>query len=352
MENAADKAPSLRPFLDKLHGLQATYQEKPFGEFVKAVLETRSEAVGAKGDSLMFHHARTDGKNGEKNEKGDVRRENLEELVSAAARFESRFAMNGAANGEDILNEFLAEAALMVAMEGEEQSDMVSLMTIHKSKGLEFGHVFVVGCEEGVFPSMKDRDPRHEELCNMEEERRLFYVAGTRAKHGLCLSSCQSRMLYGQTQWLEPSRFISEIPAHLIQGVITPRQGCTSPAVRQQEDSEMVDFKKLMEDNRNKSPEEREAEREQRNQAFLAEARTRADNRNRHIFRLAEDPRLNEWERDFIAQMAVRAERDIRDRDSGAIDPFSDGMIDKIREIALRYSEVQAKPRSKEFEPG
>lgn len=307
LENAADKAPSLRPFLDKLNRLQAIYQEKPFGEFVKTVLEARSDAPGSKGDSLMDCHTRTDGKNDEKNEKSVVRRENLEELVSAAAQFESRFAMNGAVNGEDILNEFLAEAALMVAMEsGETQNEMVSLMTIHKSKGLEFGHVFVVGCEEGVFPSMKDRDPRQEDLCNMEEERRLFYVASTRAKHGLCLSSCQSRMLYGQTQWLEPSRFIGEIPEHLIQGVMSPLPLVQQPA-RQS-----------------------------------TESRTRADNRNRHIFRLAEDPRLNEWERDFIAQMAVRAEREIQDRDAEGWkpDPFSDGMIDKVREIAVRYREL------------
>ena len=361
MGNAADKAPPLRPFLDKLHELQAAYRETvngnmAFGGFVKAVLETRSEAVGAKGDSLMLYHVK-DG------EKGDVRRENLEELASAAAQFESRFAMNGANAGSgdnDILSEFLAEAALMVAMDpvtgmesGEPRNEAVSLMTIHKSKGLEFGHVFVIGCEEGVFPSMKDRNPSNEELCDMEEERRLFYVAGTRAKHGLCLSSCQSRMLYGQTQWLEPSRFISEIPDHLIQGAIAPRQGCTRQAVRQLEEGEMVDFKKLREDNRNKSPEQREAEREQRQQAFLVEMRTRADNRNRHIFRLAEDPRLNEWERDFIVQMAVRAEREIQGRDRGDPDPFTDGMTDKIREIAIRYSEVpQMKPRSSGFEPG
>ncbi len=349
MGNAADKAPALVPFLGKLHGLQAAYRETvngnmAFGDFVKAVLETRSEAVGAKGDSLMLYHVK-DG------EKGDVRRENLEELASAAARFESRFVMNGANAGSgdnDILSEFLAEAALMVAMEsGEEQSDMVSLMTIHKSKGLEFGHVFVIGCEEGVFPSMKDRNPSNEELCNMEEERRLFYVAGTRAKHGLCLSSCQSRMLYGQTQWLEPSRFIGEIPEHLIQGTIVPRQ-----AVRQQGEGDMLDFKKLREDN-NKSPEQRKAERDQRNQAYLAELRTRADNRNRHIFRLAEDPRLNDWERDFIAQMASRARQEIQGRDRGDLDPFTDGMTDKIREVALRYRAApETKPKSGGMEPG
>ncbi|MHB8365513.1 MAG: ATP-dependent helicase [Acidithiobacillus sp.] len=361
MMNAVDKAPPLRPFLDKLHGLRDAYQDvtggnMAFGDFVKSVLETRSEAAGDKGASLMFYHGKngkstTDGKDGN-GEKGASRVENLEELASAAARFESRFAMEG---GEDLLSDFLAEAALMVAMEsGESQNEMVSLMTIHKSKGLEFGYVFVVGCEEGVFPSMKDRDPRNEELCNMEEERRLFYVAGTRAKHGLCLSTCETRMLYGQTQMLSPSRFIGEVPAHLIHGGKVGAQHKTATQGNGGED--MVDFKRMAKENRNKTPEERDAERERRNQAYLAEMRTRADNRNRHIFRLAEDPRLNDWERDFIAQMAVRAERDIRERDSGAPDPFTDSMVDKVREIAIRYREAQATQAvsspSKGFEPG
>lgn len=319
MTAAMDKAPPLRPFLDKLNGLRNAYREvvrgnMDFGVFVKSVLEDRSDAPGDKGCSLMFYH-------GKDSEKGMDRLENLEELVSAAARFESRFRMDGStfsAGEPDMLSDFLAEAALMVAMEsGNTQNDMVSLMTIHKAKGLEFGHVFVIGCEEGVFPSMKDRDPRNEELCNMEEERRLFYVAGTRAKHGLCLSACETRMLYGQTQMLRPSRFIDEVPAHLLQQIGG-----------------------------------REAECEQRQQTCLAEARTRADNRNRHIFRLAEDPRLNDWERDFIAQMADRARRDIDVREYDAsCRLFTDAMTDKIREIAIRYREAPEdeqhhKPRS------
>lgn len=357
MTNAVDKAPPLRPFLDKLHGLRDAYQDvtcgkMAFGDFVKSVLETRSEAVGDKGCSLMFYHGKgpADGKGasnegGKNGEKSASRVENLEELASAAARFESRFAMEG---GEDMLSDFLAEAALMVAMEsGESQNEMVSLMTIHKSKGLEFGYVFVIGCEEGVFPSMKDRDPRNEKLCNMEEERRLFYVAGTRAKHGLCLSTCETRMLYGQTQTLSPSRFIGEVPARLIHGGKAGARHKT--AIRGNGGEDMVDFKKRAEENRDKTPEERDAER------------ARADNRNRHIFRLAEDPRLTDWERDFIARMAVRAERDIRERNFGAPDPspsagpFTDGMVDKIREIALRYREAPEAARtapSKGLEPG
>ena len=86
-------------------------------------------------------------------------------------------------------------------------------MTVHAAKGLEFNTVFVVGLEEGVFPhSMSSHSGD-----GLEEERRLCYVALTRAKSQLFLTMARTRMLFGEKTWNEPSRFLSEIPEHLIE---------------------------------------------------------------------------------------------------------------------------------------
>ena len=93
-------------------------------------------------------------------------------------------------------------------------------MTVHSSKGLEFDCVFITGMEEGLFPhenSMSDRD-------GLEEERRLLYVAITRARKRLYLSHSQTRMLHGQTRYNVASRFLDEIPAGLVKW-LTPRMG-------------------------------------------------------------------------------------------------------------------------------
>jgi DNA helicase-2/ATP-dependent DNA helicase PcrA len=114
---------------------------------------------------------------------------------------------------------FLAHAALEA---GEHQAgegdDALQLMTTHSAKGLEFNVVFLSGLEEGLFPhenSLVERD-------GLEEERRLMYVAVTRARRRLYLSHAQTRMLHGQTRYNLPSRFIEEIPAGLVKW-LTPR---------------------------------------------------------------------------------------------------------------------------------
>ena len=95
----------------------------------------------------------------------------------------------------------------LCADRGDADSDSVSLMTSHCSKGLEFPTVYVAGCEEGLYPSIRNDDSEAE----LEEERRLFYVSVTRAKDRLVLTSCEERWRYGDTSDCETSRFIGEM---------------------------------------------------------------------------------------------------------------------------------------------
>lgn len=131
----------------------------------------------------------------------DIRLENLEEFKSITKNFEEN-------NGVISLEEFLEEISLVADMEEHKSNDdVVTLMTIHSAKGLEFDHVFLIGMEEGLFPHSNCLDSEDD----IEEERRLCYVAVTRAKKTLTLVNAKRRMLYGNTNVNMPSRFISEI---------------------------------------------------------------------------------------------------------------------------------------------
>lgn len=131
----------------------------------------------------------------------EVRLENLEEFKSITKNFEEN-------NGVISLEEFLLEISLVSDMEEHKNNnDVITLMTIHSAKGLEFDHVFIIGLEEGLFPHVNSMDSADE----VEEERRLCYVAVTRAKKTLTLVNAERRMLYGNTNCNPPSRFIGEI---------------------------------------------------------------------------------------------------------------------------------------------
>jgi len=158
---------------------------------------------------------------------GADRIENLGELVNAAAAFDDEEHATGLETGEgdeepaavDPLTAFLTHAALEA---GEHQAgegqDALQMMTVHSAKGLEFDTVFLTGLEEGLFPheqSILEKD-------GLEEERRLAYVAITRARKHLYLSFAQTRMLHGQTRYNLPSRFLDEIPERLTRW-LTPR---------------------------------------------------------------------------------------------------------------------------------
>lgn len=140
-------------------------------------------------------------------EEGETRRENLGQLVSSIKTYADQ-------NGEDAtLSGFLEEVALISDLDSyDDDADSVTMMTIHSAKGLEFPYVFVVGMEDGIFPG--DMAKYNEE--DMEEERRLCYVAITRAKKELYLSTSRTRMIFGQTRRNPPSTFLGEIDPDLL----------------------------------------------------------------------------------------------------------------------------------------
>ncbi len=188
---------------------KARGKNKKLDEFVNLVESMKREVSGASLPEAVETVIEMSGlKSHYLNDKdGEDRLENLDELVNAAAVFESE---------GDPLVEFLSHAALEA---GERQSgegeDAVQLMTVHSAKGLEFHSVFLSGLEEGLFPHSNSRN----DAGGLEEERRLMYVAMTRARRRLYLSCAQSRMLHGQTNYNIPSRFLKEIPEQLVQPI-------------------------------------------------------------------------------------------------------------------------------------
>jgi DNA helicase-2/ATP-dependent DNA helicase PcrA len=133
--------------------------------------------------------------------------ENIKELAGAAMELVAR-------EPDAELSDFLEQASLVGEQdEYEEEDSTVTLMTLHIAKGLEFPIVFVVGMEDGVFPHFRSMTDQHE----LEEERRLAYVGITRAQQRLYLTHAWGRTLYGQTSYNPPSRFLGEIPEHLVQ---------------------------------------------------------------------------------------------------------------------------------------
>lgn len=194
------------------------------GGFVKLVEAMRNETRVLTLPELVDHVLDTSGlRTHYRNEKeGQERLENLDELINAAANFVSEVSAEAgqAAESHTLLADFLAHASLEAGdHQADPGSDAVQLMTVHSSKGLEFDAVFLSGLEEGLFP--------HEnsvlEASGLEEERRLMYVAITRARERLYLSFAQSRMLHGQVRYNPRSRFLEEIPEALTRWLTPPR---------------------------------------------------------------------------------------------------------------------------------
>ncbi|MEP4101957.1 3'-5' exonuclease, partial [Paraglaciecola sp.] len=148
----------------------------------------------------------------EKGEKAQARIENLEELVTAC----KQFVVPEEADNMTPLSAFLAHASLEAGdTQADSHQDAVQMMTIHTAKGLEFPLVFMVGVEEGMFPSQMS----NEEPGKIEEERRLCYVGMTRAMQKLYITYAENRRVYGQDKYHTPSRFIKEIPSEHIEEV-------------------------------------------------------------------------------------------------------------------------------------
>jgi DNA helicase-2/ATP-dependent DNA helicase PcrA len=132
--------------------------------------------------------------------------ENLKELVGVAAEFEVR-------NPEGSVSDFLEQVSLVSEQdEYDEEDPGVTMMTLHNAKGLEFDVVFMAGMEDGVFPHYRSMTDSGE----LEEERRLAYVGVTRARKRLYLTHAWSRSLFGNSNYNPPSRFLREIPEHLV----------------------------------------------------------------------------------------------------------------------------------------
>ncbi|MEL7306736.1 MAG: 3'-5' exonuclease, partial [Pseudomonadota bacterium] len=159
----------------------------------------------------------------EKGEKGRARVENLEELISACGQYE----LPEDEEFSSPLQGFLAYTSLESGEgQADEHEDAVQMMTLHSAKGLEFPLVFMVGVEEGMFPSQQS----NEESGRLEEERRLCYVGMTRAMEKLYISHAESRRLYGQEKYHSPSRFLREMPEDCIEEIRIKTQVSRPPA--------------------------------------------------------------------------------------------------------------------------
>ena len=193
---------ALTAFLDAIDLLDGQTKTLPLAQKMEKV-------IAASG--LKEHYQK------EKGEQAEARLENLDEIINAAKSFERP---EGLAEGADPVLEFLTHAALE-AGEGQatQGEDAVQLMTLHSAKGLEFPVVFLVGLENGLFPSL-----RAVEEGNLEEERRLAYVGITRAREKLFISYAESRRVHGVEQICAPSQFLKEIPKDTVQEM-RPRAG-------------------------------------------------------------------------------------------------------------------------------
>lgn len=184
----------LRHFKDLMDKLKQNSERLKPTEIYLEILQTTEYVLKLKGENTPEAQARID---------------NLEEFNNAIAQFEKERGEEGT------LQSFLEEMALVSDVDQMEDSDnSVTLMTLHISKGLEFPNVFIVGMEEGLFPTGRAFDEADPDA--MEEERRLAYVGMTRARDNLFLTYARSRRVWGQEQNHPPSRFIGEIPKKLV----------------------------------------------------------------------------------------------------------------------------------------
>jgi len=137
--------------------------------------------------------------------------ENLEELVNVAAEYDAAESAGADSPGPDKLPEFLQQIALIADADTRADDEgLVTLMTLHNAKGLEYPIVFIIGCEEGMFPHSRALDEG-----GLEEERRLCYVGITRAERDLYVTYARTRNVFGARTYGAPSRFVGEIPSHL-----------------------------------------------------------------------------------------------------------------------------------------
>jgi len=198
---------------------------------VMAALRAKAEATDSVAEILeavLRESGYIEALEAERTVEAEGRVENLEELVGVAGEFDANRELEGdsavrqseakpsraAVEAPDVtpLEEFLAQIRLLSEQDNLRDSEsLITLMTLHNAKGLEYDAVFMIGCEEGVFPHS-----RSVEEGNLEEERRLCYVGVTRARERLWMSFARRRSLHGSSSWNLPSRFLSELPESLV----------------------------------------------------------------------------------------------------------------------------------------
>ncbi len=194
---AAIKA--LRRFMDTMDDLRARVeQQPPVADLLEAMLSQSGYVEALEAERTIEAQGRI---------------ENLEQLVQVGREFDT-----GALEGENSLEVFLQQIALVADADSRtEDEGLVTLMTLHNAKGLEYPIVFIAGCEDGVFPHSRALDEGA-----LEEERRLFYVGVTRAMQKLYLTHARRRAVFGAQSYGLPSRFLDEIPAELLDRVQAP----------------------------------------------------------------------------------------------------------------------------------
>jgi len=181
-------------FHETMEGLRARAERAPVAELLEATLRESGYL-----DALAA----------ERTVEAEGRAENLEELVGVAGEFDANHELEG--EGElSALEEFLQQISLYTEQDGLRDESVITLMTLHNAKGLEYDTVFIVGCEDGAFPHMRALEEGGE-----EEERRLCYVGITRARRRLYMTWTRERRLFGRAERNLPSRFVDELPEEL-----------------------------------------------------------------------------------------------------------------------------------------
>jgi DNA helicase-2/ATP-dependent DNA helicase PcrA len=187
---------------------------RAFERFMATMVSLRDRAqqtvpVGDLLEAILHDTGYLEALEAERTIEAQGRLENLEQLVEAAREFDARGPASG--EGEATLERFLQEVALVADADTRRDDEgLVTLMTLHNAKGLEYPIVFMIGCEEGVFPHSRSLDEG-----TLEEERRLCYVGITRAMRDLYLTYARRRAVFGAQSYGLPSRFLSEIPPDL-----------------------------------------------------------------------------------------------------------------------------------------